>query len=126
MLHLRRLATTAAVLVAAAGCSRKTPPPVYDAAAPVVVVVRNNNFADIDVFAYGEGGTRRLGTVVSHTVGTFPLPISFVGRGRDLRLVAEPLANRGGAIQARVGVAPGQQITWNLESTLTRSYLSVR
>ncbi|HVE78090.1 MAG TPA: hypothetical protein VNA89_04490 [Gemmatimonadaceae bacterium] len=126
MALIARLTATAAVLALIAGCPRKGPPPRFDPDAPVVVIVRNNNFQDVDVFAFGDGGQRRLGTVVAHTSGTFSLTPSFIGRGNDLRLVAEPVANRSGGVQARVGVLPGQQITWMLESSLTRSYVSVR
>lgn len=126
MAPLVRLTAAAALAVLAAGCPGKGPPRPFDPGAPVVVVIRNNNFQDIDVFAFGDGGQRRLGTVVAHTSGTFSLSAAFVGRGSDVRLVAEPVANRSGGVQARVVVLPGQQITWMLESSLTRSFVSVQ
>jgi hypothetical protein len=112
-------------LVTAGGCSRNQATVAYDPAAPVAVVVRNNNVQDVDVFATSDGARRRLGTVVSHSSQTYFLEAAFVSGGRVVVLLAEPIANRGGRIQARVGVQPGQEIRWNLESSLERSFVSV-
>jgi hypothetical protein len=124
----RALACWLALASVAAGsaCSRNQPPAAFDPAAPVVLVVRNNNVQDVDVFATGDGGRRRLGTVVAHTEQTYVLEADFISGTRLLQLVAEPIASRASRIQARVGVQPGQEVRWTLESSLQRSYVSVR
>jgi hypothetical protein len=113
-------------LAAGIACSHNRASTVYDPAAPVSVVVQNNNVQDIDVFAFGDGGRRRLGTVVSHSTATYFLDSGFLGSAGMVQLVAEPVASRGSAIQARVPVQPGQEVRWMLESSLARSYVSVR
>jgi hypothetical protein len=112
-------------LAGGVACSRHRTPVPYDPSSPVVVVVRNNNVQDVDVYANADGGRRRLGTVVSHSSQTYFLDTGFMGSSKVVTLVAEPIANRGGRIQARVGAQPGQEIRWNLESALERSYVSV-
>jgi hypothetical protein len=126
MRHALTFLLALASLAAPAGCSRNRAPAVYDPAAPVVLVVRNNNVQDVDVFATGDGGRRRLGTVVAHSQQTYFLEPEFISGTRELQLLGEPIANRGSRIQARVGVQPGQEVRWTLESSLERSYVSVR
>jgi hypothetical protein len=113
-------------MAAGSGCSRKNLPAAYDPAAPVVLVVRNNNVQDVDVFATADGGRRRLGTVVAHSAQTYILDGGFLGSSRMLQLGAEPIANRSGGVQTRIGVQPGQEVRWTLESALARSFITVR
>ena len=127
---MRRALTTIPVLfatmVAGIACARHGPPAAYEPGEPVSIVIQNNNSQDLDVFAFGDGGRRRLGTIVSHSTQTYFLDSGFIGASRTLQLTAEPIANRSGGVQARIGVQPGQEVRWTLESSLARSFFSVR
>jgi hypothetical protein len=126
MRHALTLLLHLASLITSTACSRGRPPATYDPGSPVAIVVRNNNSQDVDIYAFGDGGRRRLGTLVSHTTETYFLEAGFLGSSRMLRLTAQPIANRSGGAQASVGVQPGQEVRWTLETSLARSYISVQ
>ena len=85
------------------------------------LVVQNNNFADVDVFAVGEGTTStRLGTVTGESTQTFTLDGASYSPG-TLRLVATPIGGSGMARSGALLVNPGQTITFTVEPLLGTS-----
>ena len=74
------------------------------------------------------GGQRlRLGTVVTATSKSLMVPASF-GDGGAFRLVADPIGPAAGSTftsERVVVTGTGRRIVWTLESTLTRSTISV-
>lgn len=80
--------------------------------ARTVLQVDNQAFADMNVFALPQGGTRiRLGTVTGKTTAYLTLPRSLVPGGmQPLRFIAAPIATRRGEVSEEILVTPGDTV----------------
>ena len=91
----------------------------------VVLTVLNNSRTDVTVYVVGDGQPMRVGTATAVTTTSFDVPARLLGQGRQLRLRADPIGARSVHTSELIHVAPGQRVTWTLETDLSRSSVAV-
>lgn len=89
------------------------------------LTVDNQYKNDVDVYAVYDGTSTRLGNVVAHDKGTFPLSPSRYVTG-DLQIVARPIGGGGLARSGPVMVSRGSEIAFTIAPVLGQSYVIVR
>jgi hypothetical protein len=87
----------------------------------VTVRVRNDNFSDMDVYAFSQGMTWRLGTVPSMQRTTFTLPQEMVAPQAEVRLIFAPIAGWHYWVSPPVLVSPGDSVRSDIGSMLDLS-----
>lgn len=92
---------------------------------PTTVEVDNGNFADVVVYALGDGRYQRLGTVTGHHRERFELPRHMEGALR-LRLVADPIGATTSYFSEQLLFTPGDVLVLNVGATINLSSVSVR
>lgn len=93
-------------------------------AVTTAIRVRNDNWNTVDVFAWRDGQTVRLGMVDTGSASTFKLPRDFAEFG-DVRLLVEPIGPLYGYLSNPVIFSPGQTIKLDVGPTLDLSTISV-
>ena len=121
----RKLFLALALLLAPA-CRTADP---YDADDPrpqgALLVVQNQNFADIDVFAVGDGLATRVGTVTGNSTTRFAISES-LRSSQQLRIVGTPIGGNGRATTGPIQVQGGETITFVISPTLRGSSVTIR
>lgn len=113
-----------AVELSACGANPHTAPGIRDAL-PAHLQVENRSFADLRIYVVLNDASRfSLGTVSSFSTQRLTLPRSIIG-GRNIRLVAAPLA-LGEPTAVEVQVYEGDTLIWYLENNLLFSRLVKR
>lgn len=92
---------------------------------PVSLEVQNNHWLDVVLYVVHDGQRTRLGTATAARTTTFRLPSKLLGQLGEIRLIADPVGERGVLSSEAVVVKPGTRVVWTLESDLTRSSLAV-
>ncbi|HYJ78005.1 MAG TPA: hypothetical protein VEW03_00185 [Longimicrobiaceae bacterium] len=83
------------------------------------LLIRNNSWSDMTIFVLYSGGTRqRLGLVNGNSSGTFRIPSSVVGMGRDLRFMADPVGSSNTAQSFNMFVRPGEEVRLTIPPTV--------
>jgi len=119
-------AALTAVLITASACFLKGKPgeqaPPRE---PIPVRVRNENFLDVNVYASVGSSSRRLGTVIGNSAGTFM--IDWAGTvGQPIVLTAIPIGGGGArATSPGLNVGYGQMIFFTVASVLRQSTATV-
>lgn len=119
---MRRAVTLLAVLFIAAlgtaacvGTGRNAPAPQPSASVRVI----NRAFIDVDVFVLNGTLRTRLGTVTASGSGTFRIPPTVVGTGRDLRFLVDPIGSDRQAVTFNsMYVRPGETVTLTVPATI--------
>jgi len=106
----------AALLVIAGGCSASAGSAPRPAEPDAVVVVENQAWVDVDVFVVYGGTRSRLGMVTGNSERRFTLRPAVVGRGRDVRFLADPVGSERTAESFEIYVAPGQEVRLTIPS----------
>jgi hypothetical protein len=110
VLFIAALGTAACV-----GKGRNAPTPQETASVRVI----NRAFIDVDVFVLNGTLRTRLGTVTGGGSGTFRLPVTVVGSGRDLRFLVDPIGSDRQAVTFNsMYVRPGQRVTLTVPATI--------
>lgn len=92
---------------------------------PAVLHIENHHWLDVDVFVLHDGQRSHLGSVSATSTSVFTLPRSMIGSMGEVRLIADPVGERGTLTTDIIVVKPGTQVYWTLESSLDRSSLAV-
>lgn len=109
-------------LAASAGCRSGHPlSPEEQQSRQVRILVRNNNFADMAVWAVGNGVPSRIGTVNGNSTGKFALNPSLYS-ATDFRVDATPIGGFGRASSGSLVVLRGQVIIFTIEPDLGLSH----
>ena len=130
-MEIRRLPWVAAcaLLVALAACVRSGEAVEEDIAPddrePIRLEVLNNNWSDVTVFVLREGSRDRLGVATAATTTVLRIPRHLLGQLRVVQLIADPIGSSNGIVSDAILVKPGMQVTWRLESDLSRSSVMV-
>lgn len=122
-LLVRLLLLPALVLVSACGRHHASGPPAP--LVPAVLHVENHHWLDVDLYVLHDGQRGHLGTVTATSTKVFTIPRSMIGSMGEVRLIADPVGERGTLTTDIIVVKPGTQVYWTLESSLDRSSLSV-
>ncbi len=113
-------------LVASAGCRSGHPlTPEEQQSQQLHVVVENHNFADMAVWAVGDGVPARIGTVNGNSTGRFRLNPSLFG-ANTFRVDATPIGGFGRASSGTLVVLRGQLVVFTIESELGLSHGMIR
>lgn len=126
----RLLARPALVLLLSVSCwfSNKkptTPSGVSVSQTEIVIRVKNHNFQDVVVYALVHDVRTRVGTVTGSSTAVFLMSTRLLGQGGEFQLLGDAIGSDEYAITERLIVQPGEYIDWTLESTLSRSTVSV-
>lgn len=109
-----------------AGCSHKAHPAVGpDPEESIPLEIDNHQYLDITIYAFHDGQLTRLGVAGGSAHTQMVLPARLLGAGRELRLYGHPIGGSDRAITEVIVVQPGQYVEWLLETTLSRSTISV-
>jgi hypothetical protein len=116
---VKLLAVLFVAALGTAGCVGKgknapTPQPVAS------VTVNNRAFIDVDVFALNGTTRARLGMVSANGTGTFRIPTTVVGTGRDLRFMVDPIGSSRQGVSFNIYVRPGERVTLTVPASLAR------
>ena len=105
-----RFVALALTLVVATACSRGVMRGTSDTD-DAKVRVENRGWVDMTIYVV-QGGVdrRRLGVAAATGATTMTIPASFVGQGRDLQFLADPVGGRGSSVTQRLFVRPGDEV----------------
>jgi hypothetical protein len=123
---LRQCLVLLAITVALGGCSRAKPGEELNLDASSTLNVVNHHWSDVDVYVVHDGQRQRVGSVTAAGEENFELNPSLTKAGGTLQLQAHAVGSSGGISSEQFNVRPGgMQITWTLESNLSRATLAV-
>ena len=123
---LRHCLVMLAITVALGACSRARPGEELNLDASSTLNVVNHHWSDVDVYLVRDGQRQRVGTVTAVGEENFELNPSLTTAGSTLQLQAHAVGSSGGISSETFSVRPGgMQITWTLESNLSRATLAI-
>jgi hypothetical protein len=123
---LRQCFVLLAMTVALGACPRAHPGGDLNLEAESTHNVVNQHWGDVDVYIIRDGQRQRIGTVTAAAEENFALSPSLTKGGGTLQLQAHAVGSSGAINSETINVRPGgMQITWTLESNLTRATLAV-
>ena len=117
----------AAVVIAGvvSGCGRHRINDDLAADSASTLQIVNHHWGDVDIFIIRDGQRTRVGSVTAAAEENFELSASLMRGGGTLQLQAHAVGSNGGIISESISVRPGgMQITWTLESNLSRATLA--
>jgi hypothetical protein len=123
---LRHLLLILAIAGALASCARPRAGDDMNLDASSTLNVVNHHWGDVDVFIVRDGQRQRVGTVTAASEENFTLSSSLTKGTGTLQLQAHAVGSSGGISSESIAVRPGgMQITWTLESNLSRATLAI-
>ena len=123
---LRHLFVVLAMAGAIAGCAKPRAGDDMNLDASSTLNVVNHHWGDVDVFIVRDGQRQRVGTVTAASEENFSLSPSITKGSGTLQLQAHAVGSNGGISSESISVRPGgMQITWTLESNLSRATLAI-
>jgi hypothetical protein len=107
-------------------CHPKVPDPgIGDPEGEVFVHVVNRNRIDVMVYVSHDGIRSRLGLATASTTTDFILPLRTLGAGHEYRLIGDPLGVRIVVTTETLVAQAGDEVTWSLEDSFSRSTVVV-
>lgn len=123
---LRHCFVLLAITVALGGCARQKAGDELNLNASSTLYIVNHHWGDVDVYVVRDGQRQRVGTVTAAAEENFDLSSSLTRGGGTLQLQAHAVGTSGAISSEPINVRPGgMQITWTLESNLSRATLAV-
>jgi len=123
---LRYCIALLAIVITLGGCSRARPGEELNLDAASTLNVVNHHWGDVDVYVFRDGQRQRVGTVTAAAEENFELSPSLTKGAGTLQLQAHAVGTSGGISSEPIAVRPGgMQITWTLESNLSRATLAI-
>jgi hypothetical protein len=123
---LRHCLVVLAITVAFGACTRAKPGEEVNLDASSTLNVVNHHWSDVDVYVVRDGQRQRVGSVTAAGEENFELNPSLTKAGGTLQLQAHAVGSSGGISSETFNVRPGgMQITWTLESNLSRATLAI-
>jgi hypothetical protein len=123
---LRHCFVLIAVTVALGACAHPRAGDDLNLDASSTLNVVNHHWSDVDVYVIRDGQRQRIGSVTAAAEENFALSPSLTKGGGTLQLQAHAVGSAGAISSETIQVRPGgMQITWTLESNLTRATLAV-
>ena len=107
-------------------CHPKVPDPgIGDPEGEVFVHVVNRNRIDVIIYVSHDGIRSRLGLATASTTTDFILPLRTLGAGHEYRLIGDPLGVRIVITTETLVAQAGDEVTWSLEDSFSRSTVVV-
>jgi hypothetical protein len=125
-LMLRHCFVLLAIAVVLSSCARPKSGDELNLDSASTLNVVNHHWGDVDVYAVRDGQRQRVGTVTAAAEQNFELSPSLTKGAGTLQFQAHAVGSSGGINSETINVRPGgMQITWTLESNLSRATLAV-
>jgi hypothetical protein len=123
---MRKLFALFLIMCVAASCSRnRRPSDALDSASESTLHVENQGYGDVDIFVIHDGSRSRIGTVTASSDQTFTLNPRIIGTVGTMQLLAHAVGTSGSLSSEQFAIRPGMQITWTLDSSLSRAMLAI-
>ena len=87
--------------------------------------VVNRHWGNVDVFLVRDGQRTRVGMVTATSEETFTLAPSLMRGVGTIQLIAHAVGKNGTISSETIATRPGMQISWTLDTDLTRASLAV-
>jgi hypothetical protein len=87
--------------------------------------VENHHYGDVDIFVIHNGSRLRVGSVTATSDQTFTLNSRIIGTVGTLQILAHGIGESGNLVSESFAIRPGMQITWTLDSNLSRATLAI-
>lgn len=117
------------LLLLLGGCRHKeptgTPTPADAPKADITLLVRNHHWLDINVYMIRGNVRQRLGTVTGASEKSFTIPWARLVGQTGLRLMADPVGQRGELDEDLIAVSPGSVVEWTIEGGMRSSSVTV-
>ena len=126
MLFSRSAVLTVSIAASFIGCHPKVPDPgIGDPEGELWVHIVNRNRIDVMVYVSHDGIRSRLGLATASTTTDFTLPLRTLGAGHEYRLIGDPLGVRIVVTTETLVARAGDEVTWSLEDSFSRSTVVV-
>jgi hypothetical protein len=87
--------------------------------------VENHHYGDVDIFVVHNGSRTRVGSVTATSEQTFTLNPRIIGTVGTLQILAHGVGEAGSISSEQFAIRPGMQISWTLDSSLSRATLAI-
>jgi len=87
--------------------------------------VENHHYGDVDIFVIHNGSRTRVGSVTATSDQTFTLNSRIIGTVGTLQILAHGIGEAGSLSSEQFSIRPGMQISWTLDSNLSRATLAI-
>jgi hypothetical protein len=87
--------------------------------------VENHHYGDVDIFVVHNGSRTRVGSVTASSDQTFTLNSRIIGTVGTLQILAHGIGEVGSISSESFAIRPGMQISWTLDSSLSRATLAI-
>ena len=87
--------------------------------------VENHHYGDVDIFVVHNGSRTRVGSVTASSDQTFTLNSRIIGTVGTLQILAHGIGEAGSVSSEQFSIRPGMQISWTLDSNLSRATLAI-
>jgi hypothetical protein len=123
---MRKLFALLLIVCVATSCSRnRRPSDTLDGDNESTLHVENQHYGDVDIFVIHDGSRTRIGTVTATTEQTFTLNPRVIGTVGTMQLIAHGVGTAGSLSSEQFAIRPGMQISWTLDSRLSRATLAI-
>ena len=124
---MRNLFALLLIVSVAAGCShnKRATDNNLEGGADATLHVENHHYGDVDVFVIHNGSRTRIGSVTATSDQTFTLNSRIIGTVGTLQLLAHGIGEAGSLSSEQFSIRPGMQISWTLDSSLSRATLAI-
>ena len=124
--QLLRLLNVTVFALLACHAQSGAPASVQDSSAEIAIEVVNRNRLDVIVYVVHDGMSTRLGLATAFTTTELKMPLRLLGAGREYRLVGHPIGMQINVTTEPLHALVGDEVTWSLEDSFTRSTVVVR
>jgi hypothetical protein len=87
--------------------------------------IENHHYGDVDIFVVHNGSRTRVGSVTATSDQTFTLSSRIIGTVGTLQILAHGIGEAGSISSESFAIRPGMQISWTLDSSLSRATLAI-
>jgi hypothetical protein len=123
---MRTLFALLLIVCAVSSCSHnKRASDSMELGADATLHVENHHYGDVDIYVIHNGSRSRVGTVTASSDQTFTLNSRIIGTVGTLQILAHGVGEAGSVSSEQFAIRPGMQISWTLDSSLSRATLAI-
>jgi hypothetical protein len=123
---MRILVALLLIVSVATSCSHGSKPSDnMEGGADATLHVENHHYGDVDIFVVHNGSRTRVGSVTASSEQTFTLNSRVIGTVGTLQILAHGIGEAGSLSSEQFSIRPGMQISWTLDSNLSRATLAI-
>lgn len=123
---MRNLFALLLIVCVATSCSHnKHASDSMEESADATLHVENHHYGDVDIFVIHNGSRTRVGSVTASSDQTFTLNSRIIGTVGTLQILAHGIGEPGSVTSESFSIRRGMQISWTLDSSLSRATLAI-